>query len=104
LQVEILATTSLEKRLRAIDKTLDRIHAAAAARQEQEIAVGARHEQQNSNSEQQAGPRQQTGESLDHREQQNQHVVTAGHQLPPHIFSSRFLATNRERVDVMGTS
>ncbi|PNF27333.1 hypothetical protein B7P43_G02766, partial [Cryptotermes secundus] len=104
LKVEILATTSLEKRLRAIDKTLDRIQAATAARQEQELAVAARHEQQTSNSEHQAGPRQQTGESLDQQEQQSQHVVTAGHQLPPHIFNSRFLGANRERVGVMGTS
>lgn len=99
IQVEILATTSLEKRLRAIDKTLDRIQAAAAARQEQKVAVVARHQQQSSNSEHQAGPRQQTGES-----QQNQHVVTAGHQLPSHIFNSRFLGANRERAGVMGTS
>lgn len=83
---------------------MDRIQAATAARQEQEVAVAARHEQQTSNSEHQAGPRQQTGESLDQQEQQNQHVVTAGHQLPPHIFSSRFLGANRERVGVMGTS
>lgn len=103
LKVEILATTSLEKRLRAIDKTLDRIQVAAAARQGQEVGVSTTHAQHTSDSVHQSGPRQQTADSLDQQERQNQHVATASHQLPPHMFNSRFLEDNREQVGVVGS-
>jgi len=99
-----LATTSLEKRLRAIDKTLDRIQVAATARQGQEVVVATRQEQQTSNSRLQAVPRHQTGESLDQEERQGQHVATASHQLPPHMFNARFLGGNREQMGVVGSS
>jgi hypothetical protein len=104
IQVEILATTSLEKRLRAIDKTLDRIQAAAVVRQGQEVAVATRPEELTSNGRHQASPRQQTGESLGQQERQSQHMATTSHQLPHPMFNARFLGDNREQVGVMESS
>ncbi|XP_021914830.1 LON peptidase N-terminal domain and RING finger protein 3 isoform X2 [Zootermopsis nevadensis] len=98
LKVEILATTSLEKRLRAIDKTLDRIQAAAVIKQGQDVAVATRPEELTSNSRHQANQTQQTGESLYEQERQSQHTATSSHQLPHPIFNASFLGDNREQV------
>ena len=78
LQVEILATTILEKRLRAIDKTLDRIEAATQAKQEQE-ALTSRVEEHNISAGDQAGP----------------NAATASRELPPHMFSTHLLEESR---------
>jgi len=103
LKVEILATTSLEKRLRAIDKTLDRIQVAAAARQGQEVGVSTTQAQHTSDTVHHSVPRQQTADLLDQQERQNPRVATASHQLPPHMFNSRFLEDNREHLGVVGS-
>jgi hypothetical protein len=104
IQVEILATTSLEKRLRAIDKTLDHIQAAAVGRQGQGVAVATRPEELTSDSGHQTNLRQQTGESLHQQESQGQHMATTSHQLPHPMFSARFLGDNGERVGIMESS
>ncbi|PSN42906.1 LON peptidase N-terminal domain and RING finger protein 3 [Blattella germanica] len=100
LKVEILATTSLEKRLRAIDKTLDRIQAAAVARQEQTMAVDSVEHQQNTNASHQPSLQHQNEDSTN----SSRHVATASRDPPSHMFSGRFLGTNRERVRVVEPS
>ncbi|KAJ4429594.1 hypothetical protein ANN_21779, partial [Periplaneta americana] len=98
LKVEILATTSLEKRLRAIDKTLDRIQAAALAKQEAvEIVRPIRTEDSSRREE-------RTAELLNQQARDRQHLATASRQLPPHMFNARFLGDNRERVGVVEPS
>jgi len=76
---------------------------AAAARQGQEIGVSTTQAQHTSDTVHHSVPRQQTADLLDQQERQNPHVATASHQLPPNMFSSRFLEDNREHLGVVGS-